>query len=42
MRVYLSNDETNNEFPEFLLKIGNGQFPIYKEPYYIELPSTLI
>ena len=35
MRVFLSNDKANVEFPEFLLKIGDGNYEICEEPYYI-------
>ena len=41
MRVILSNDKTNVDFPEFLLKLGNGRFPIYIEPYMIKLPDLI-
>ena len=40
MRVFLSNDN-NVAFPDFLLKIGNGTFPIYKSPYMIKLPDLI-
>ena len=41
MRVFLSNDKTNVAFPDFLLKLGNGTFPIHIEPYMIKLPDLI-
>ena len=42
MRVFLSNDPLNVEFPEFLLTIGDGTFEICEQPYYIKLPPKII
>ena len=41
MRVFLSNDKSNVAFPDFLIKLGNGTFPIHKEPYMIKLPELV-